>query len=249
MFYDGRLQRRAIRLAPSFDFDIRVAARRLAVTAFRAKHEERVASKEGVAAESFRVEFLVDGKEIKAPSFNFVEKKREYDGATLQAAEDQIVILEGIHGLNPRLTEKVSGRRKFKIYVSALTQLNIDANNRISTTDNRLIRRLVRDNKFRGHSALDTLRLWPNVRRGEKRWIFPFQQEADAAFNSALDYELAVLKPLVEPLLMEVKPSEPEYAEARRLTEFLLSFLAAPDRPVPGASILREYIGGSLLHY
>jgi len=192
---------------------------------------------------------LVDGKEIKAPSFNFVAKKREYDGATLQAAEDQIVILEGIHGLNPRLTEKVSGRRKFKIYVSALTQLNIDANNRISTTDNRLIRRLVRDNKFRGHSALDTLRLWPNVRRGEKRWIFPFQQEADAAFNSALDYELAVLKPLVEPLLMEVKPSEPEYAEARRLTEFLLSFLAAPDRPVPGASILREYIGGSLLHY
>jgi len=192
---------------------------------------------------------LVDGKEINVPTFNFVTKKREYNGTVLQAADDQIVIIEGIHGLNPRLTEKVPAERKFKIYVSALTQLNIDANNRISTTDNRLIRRLVRDKRFRGHSALDTLRLWPNVRRGEKRWIFPFQQEADVAFNSALDYELAVLKPLVEPLLMEVKPSDPEYAEARRLTEFLLSFLAAPDRPVPGTSILREYIGGSLLHY
>ena len=192
---------------------------------------------------------LVDGKEIEVPSFNFVKKEREYDGRTLRAAEDQIIMLEGIHGLNPRLTEKVPTERKFKIYVSALTQLNIDAHNRISTTDNRLIRRMVRDRKFRGHSALDTLRLWPNVRRGEKRWIFPFQQEADVAFNSALDYELAVLKPLVEPFLMEVKPSEPEYAEARRLTEFLLSFLGASDRSVPGASILREYIGGSLLHY
>jgi uridine kinase len=139
--------------------------------------------------------------------------------------------------------------RKYSIYVSALTQLSIDSNNRISTTDNRLMRRLVRDHQFRGHSALDTLRLWPSVRRGEKRWIFPFQREAHATFNSALDYELAVLKPRVESLLMEVKPYHPEYAEARRLSEFLLHFLAASDDPVPPNSILREYVGNSGLHY
>lgn len=192
---------------------------------------------------------IVEGEEVELPYFNFLTKQREFRGQKLQIDEDQIVLIEGIHGLNPKLTHMVAAERKFKIYISALTQLNVDSHNRVSTTDNRLMRRLVRDHKFRGHSALDTLQLWPSVRRGEKRWIFPFQKEADATFNSALDYELAVLKPLVESLLMQVKPYHEEYAEARRLTEFLLHFLAAPDAPVPGNSILREYIGGSSLTY
>lgn len=192
---------------------------------------------------------LVEGKEVELPRFDFASKTRKSSERTLRMEEGQILIIEGIHGLNPRLTAMVPDERKFRLYVSALTQLSVDANNRISTTDNRLMRRIVRDHKYRNYSALETLRRWPSVRRGEKRWIFPFQKEADLAFNSALDYELAVLKPLVEPLLMQVKPSEPEYAEARRLTEFLLSFLPIPTRPVPRTSILREYIGGSQFRY
>jgi uridine kinase len=191
---------------------------------------------------------LGEGREVELPRFNFQTKEREH-GKRIRLAEDQILIVEGIHGLNPRLTAAVPPEVKFRIYVSALTQLSVDSGNRISTTDNRLMRRMVRDRKYRGHSALATLRLWPSVRAGEKRWIFPFQREADAAFNSALDYELAVLKPLVEPLLMEVKPTDPEYAEARRMSEFLLNFLAASGRDVPGTSILREYIGGSTFRY
>jgi len=192
---------------------------------------------------------LVKGGQVELPYFNFEEKRREYRGEKVQIADDQIVIIEGIHGLNPRLTHMVPQENKFKIYVSALTQLNLDSNNRISTTDNRLMRRMVRDNKFRGHPAIETIQLWPSVRRGEKTWIFPFQREADATFNSALDYELAVLKPLVEPLLMEIKPANQEYAEARRLSEFLLNFLPTGTRDVPHNSILREYIGGSCFKY
>jgi uridine kinase len=192
---------------------------------------------------------LIDGRSIRRRHFNFEKKQPEYSDESIELHEDQVLIIEGIHGLNPRLTEMVPAGRKFKIYVSALTQLNIDANNRISTTDNRLLRRLIRDHQFRGHSPLETLRMWNMVRRGEKRWVFPFQQEADATFNSALDYELAVLKPFVEPLLMQIKPSDPEYAESRRLTGFLLNFLAISEELVPQDSILREYIGGSALHY
>ncbi len=192
---------------------------------------------------------LIQGNEVELPHFNFTRKAREYRGDVLQISDDQIIIVEGIHGLNPRLTEGIADENKFRIYVSALTQLNMDAHNRISTTDNRLMRRIVRDAKYRGHSALDTLRLWPSVRRGEKQWIFPFQREADATFNSALDYELAILKPLVEPLLLQVKPMHSEYAEARRLSEFLLNFLPASTDCVPATSILREYIGGSVLEY
>ncbi len=192
---------------------------------------------------------LIHGEEVSLPTFNFAGKKREYKGIKLKINDDQIIIIEGLHGLNPRLTNRIPRERKFKIYVSALTQLSVDLNNRISTTDNRLMRRMVRDFQYRGHSALETLQLWPSVRRGEKRWIFPYQGEADATFNSALDYELAVLKPLVEPLLMEVKPSNPEYAEARRLSEFLLSFIGISDECVPHTSILRESIGGSCFHY
>lgn len=192
---------------------------------------------------------LIAGREIELPAFNFKTKRREFRRTQLQLGPDQILIVEGIHGLNPQLTHRIAARHKFKIYISALTQLNIDANNRISTTDNRLMRRLVRDYTFRGNSALTTLRMWPSVRRGEKTWIFPFQAQADATFNSALDYELAVLKPLVEPLLLEIKPTQPEYAETRRLQEFLSCFLAVTKNEVPRTSILCEFIGASSFKY
>ncbi len=192
---------------------------------------------------------LIEGRSIRKRTFNFEKKNPVISEKTIQLHDDQILIIEGIHGLNPRLTEMIPPERKFKIYISALTQLNIDSNNRIPTTDNRLIRRMVRDHQFRGHSPLETLRMWSMVRRGEERWVFPFQKEADATFNSALDYELAVLKPFVEPLLMQVKPSHLEYAESRRLTGFLLNFLPISEKLVPQDSILREYIGGSTLQY
>ncbi|MBT3191846.1 MAG: nucleoside kinase [Verrucomicrobia bacterium] len=192
---------------------------------------------------------LIEGRPIRVRQFDFETKQPQISDDEMQLHEREVLIIEGIHGLNPRLTEMIPQEQKFKIYVNALTQLNLDTNNRISTTDNRLMRRLVRDHQFRGHSALNTLRMWPMVRRGEKAWVFPFQQEADATFNSALDYELAVLKPFAEPLLMQIKPSDPEYAESRRLTGFLLNFLAVPEVLVPSYSILREYIGGSSLHY
>ena len=192
---------------------------------------------------------LFAGKTVELPRFDFECKRRASGGMRLRLESDQIVIVEGIHGLNPRFTHRIPARRKFTIYISALTQLAIDAGNRISTTDNRLMRRLVRDHAYRGNSPLATLRMWPSVRRGEKTWIFPHQAKADATFNSALDYELAVLKPLVEPLLMEIKPADPEYAEARRLQEFLLNFLAIPKYDVPPTSILREFIGASSFKY
>lgn len=192
---------------------------------------------------------LINGGEIDVPRFNFENGQRETRGFKLRLSPDEILVLEGIHCLSPRLSDAVQDQHKFAIYVSALTQLNLDDSNRISTTDNRLIRRMVRDNQFRGHSALTTLEMWPSVRRGEKAWIFPDQHTADATFNSALDYELAVLKPKVEPLLTEVKPDSIEYATARRLQDFLSYFLAAPDDFVPSSSILREYIGGSSFRY
>jgi len=189
------------------------------------------------------------GEEVALPRFNFEQGKREYRGETLKVEPDQLMLVEGIHSLNPRLTQSVPSTHKFRIYISALTQLSLDFNNRISTTDNRLIRRIVRDSMFRGNTALATLHMWPSVRRGEKRWIFPFQQEADIAFNSALDYELAVLKPVVEPLLAEIKPFHEQYGESRRLMEFLGSFLSIPSHLVPPTSILREFIGKSSFRY
>lgn len=192
---------------------------------------------------------LIRGAEVDLPTFNFEVKQREFNGRKLRLEDDQILIIEGIHGLNPLLTQTIPDDQKFLIYVNAMTQLGIDSNNRISTTDNRLIRRIVRDHKFRNHSAIETLKQWASVRRGEERWIFPYQARADAVFNSALDYELAVLKPMVEPLLMQVKPLHGEYAEARRLMAFLLNFLSISDREVPSTSILREYIGRSGFKY
>jgi uridine kinase len=192
---------------------------------------------------------LDKGEEVELPSFNFEKGCREFRGEKLRIGPDQIVLIEGIHGLNPRLTPALPAARKIRIYVSALTQLNLDSNNRISTTDNRLVRRMVRDNNFRGNSALTTLNMWPSVRRGEKKWIFPFQHQADITFNSALDYELAALKPFVEPLLAEIKPSHPQYAEARRMQAFLSCFLGVSDTFVPPTSILREFVGRSSFRY
>ena len=160
-----------------------------------------------------------------------------------------MLVVEGIHGLNPILTADVPGNQKFLIFLSALTQIGIDDGNVLSTTDNRLIRRIVRDHLFRGHSALDTIKMWPSVRRGEERWIFPFQDMADVSLNTALDYEVAVLRPFIEPLLAEVKPHNPEYATARRIQRVLANFHSISPTAVPGDSILREYIGGSQLKY
>lgn len=189
------------------------------------------------------------GEEVELPHFSFKKGHRQYSGDRIHVAEGQVVIIEGIHSLNPQLTEPIPASRKFKIYINALAQLNLEYSQRISTTDNRLIRRLARDHHFRGYTALTTMAMWPSVRRGEETWIFPFQKHADIIFNSALDYELAVLKPLVEPLLSEIKPIHPEYADARRLQEFLAYFISAPATSVPPTSIIREFIGQSSFEY
>ncbi|MFT5497333.1 MAG: uridine kinase [Kiritimatiellia bacterium] len=194
------------------------------------------------------LEKLDRGEEIELPTFNFQEGRQEFHGNTLKLEEDQVVLIEGIHCLDPVMSLGIPRDHKFCIYISALTQLTLDKNNRLSTTDLRLIRRIIRDNRTRGHSALRTFELWPSVRRGEKRWIFPFQQLADVAFNSSLDYEFAVLKPFVAPLLAEIKPFHKEYAEARRLIDFLDMILTAPAEPVPKSSIIREFIGESSYH-
>ncbi len=188
-------------------------------------------------------------EEIEIPVYNFKTGKRKPEGEKLLPENKSILLMEGIHGLNDKLTPLVASEHKYKIYVSALTQLNLDDHNRIPTTDNRLLRRIVRDNEFRGHSALTTLSMWASVRRGEEKNIFPFQNNADSAFNSALDYELSVLKTLSEPLLKTVKPFHKEYAEARRLLSFLNNFIPIPVEYVPGQSILREFIGNSDFKY
>ena len=192
---------------------------------------------------------LMAGEQVRLPRFDFVQGRRIEGGRSVSLDDQSLLIIEGIHGLNDRLTADVPRERKYKIYVSAITQLNLDAHARISTTDNRLIRRLVRDHKYRGHSALETLRMWPSVRRGEDRNIFPFQNDADAVFNSALVYELAVLKVFAELLLRTVKPDQPEYSVSRRLLYLLSQFSALPPTWVPSESILREFIGGSEFRY
>lgn len=192
---------------------------------------------------------LLAGEERSIPSFDFKTGRRKGPGRGLRLPENGILLIEGIHALNDDLTPRVARANKHRVYVSALTQLNLDDHNRISTTDNRLIRRMVRDYQFRGHTAHGTLEMWPSVRRGENRNIFPFQDTADSAFNSALDYELGVLKTYVEPLLGEVKPTDDRYHEARRLISFLDNFVGIPAKFVPSASILREFIGDSEFKY
>ncbi len=189
---------------------------------------------------------LMEGQEVTLPRFDFHTGTRQ-KGPTVQLTPDHVILVEGIHGLNPNLVPMVPPERIFRIYVSALTQLNIDRHNRVPTTDTRLIRRIVRDARERGYTAEQTLDHWESVRRGEKRHIFPYQENADVMFNSALVYELAVLKPLVEPLLLQIAPQSPRRVEAKRLLTFLEWFIPCPPDMVADNSILREFIGGSIL--
>ncbi len=190
------------------------------------------------------MEDLLAGKTVELPSFNFKTGKREYKGNFRTLGREDILIIEGIHCLNERLTYRLPKERKFKIYISALTQLNVDEHNRIPTTDGRLLRRLVRDARTRGADARKTISMWPSVRRGEENNIFPYQESADIMFNSALIYELAVLKQYAEPLLFSIRPEEPEYEEAHRLLKFLDYFLPIPGDAIPNNSLIREFIGG-----
>ena len=188
---------------------------------------------------------LLAGNRIELPHFNFVTGKREYKGNFKQLGPDDILVIEGIHGLNDKMSYALPTESKFKIYISALTSLNVDGHNRIPTTDGRLLRRMVRDARTRGASATRTLQMWPSVRRGEEENIFPYQESADVMFNSALVYELASLKVYAEPLLFGIRKEDPEYLEAKRLLKFLDYFVPVPSDGIPQNSILREFVGGS----
>ncbi len=191
---------------------------------------------------------LLAGEKVELPVFNFKTGKREYKGNMKQLGENDVLVIEGIHGLNDELSYTLPKESKFKIYISALTQLNVDEHNRIRTTDGRLIRRMIRDARTRGIPAKQTISMWDSVRRGEEKNIFPFQEEADVMFNSALNYELAVLKQYAEPLLFSIGKEEPEYVEAKRLLKFLDYFLGISSEGLPNNSIIREFIGGSCFH-
>jgi uridine kinase len=188
---------------------------------------------------------LLHGKTVEIPEFNFISGTREYHGNFMKLGSDDILVIEGIHGLNDALSYSLPRESKYKIYISALTQLNVDEHNRIPTTDGRLIRRMVRDARTRGASAQATIAMWPSVRRGEEDNIFPFQEGCDSMFNSALIYELAVLKQYAEPILFGVDRDSKEYIEAKRLLKFLDYFIGAPSETIPMNSILREFVGGS----
>lgn len=188
---------------------------------------------------------LLRGEEVELPTFNFKTGKREYRGNVKKLGKNDILVIEGIHGLNDLLSHSLPRKNKFKIYISALTQLNVDEHNRIPTTDGRLIRRIVRDARTRGSSAERTILMWPSVRKGEQDNIFPYQEDCDVMFNSALLYELAVLKQYAEPLLFSVPKKSPAYTEAKRLLKFLDYFLGAGSDDIPRNSILREFVGGS----
>lgn len=202
---------------------------------------------EAIDVEQFNKDMLalLRGERIELPVFNFKTGHREYKGNFLQLGPEDVLVIEGIHGLNDKLSYALPAESKFKIYISALTQLNIDEHNRIPTTDGRLLRRIVRDARTRGTSAKDTIARWPSVRRGEEANIFPYQEQADVMFNSALVYELACLKVYAEPLLFGIDKSEPEYLEAKRLLKFLDYFISVPSEDIPHNSLLREFVGGS----
>ncbi len=203
---------------------------------------------EAIDTEQFNKDMvdLLAGKEVEMPTYNFKTGKREYNGKKMQLKPDDILVIEGIHGLNDKMSYALPVDSKFKIYISALTSLNIDGHNRIPTTDGRLLRRMVRDYRTRGASAKRTIQMWPNVRKGEEENIFPYQESADVMFNSVLIYELAALKQYAEPILYNIEPSDPEYYEARRLLKFLGYFLSIPTDSLPNNSIAREFVGGSI---
>ena len=188
---------------------------------------------------------LLEGERVELPEYNFVLGKREYKGKNLLLGDNDIIIIEGLHGLNEDLTSSIERNKKYKIYISPLTQLNIDNHNRIHTSDTRKLRRIIRDNKYRSYSASETLSMWKNIREGEEKYIFPYQDDADNIINSALIYELGILKTYAEPLLFSVEESDPMYSEALRLINFLRNFLPIPSEEIPSDSVLREFIGGS----
>ena len=188
---------------------------------------------------------LLKGERVEMPSFNFKTGLREYRGNYLKLGDDDILVIEGIHGLNDKLSYSIDSNLKYKIYISALTQLNIDEHNCLHTTDGRLLRRIVRDARTRGTSAKETIAMWYSVRRGEEKYIFPHQDSADVMFNSAFLYELAVIKPYVQPLLYQIEPGEPEYDEAKRLLKLLDYILPVPSEDISHNSLFREFIGGS----
>ena len=192
---------------------------------------------------------LLNGGEVELPRYNFTTGKREMSGKKLRIDEHMILIIEGIHALNPALTPHIPNENKYKVYVSALTTILLDNHNYIPTTDNRLLRRIIRDYKYRNYSAEETIARWPSVREGEEKWIFPYQDNADAMFNSALLFELAVLKDYVEPVLRKVPNRCPEYSEAHRLLRFLNYFVSVQDKELPPTSLLREFLGGSSFQY
>ncbi|PLB86503.1 AAA family ATPase [Dysgonamonadaceae bacterium] len=192
---------------------------------------------------------LMNGNEVELPSYNFVSGKREFKGNRLKMDANCILIVEGIHALNPELTERIPAINKFMIYVSALTSISLDNHNWIPAADNRLLRRLVRDYRYRGYSAAETISRWESVRRGEEKWIFPFQENADVMFNSAMIYELAAIRRHAEPILQQVPKTDSEYAEAYRLLKFLSYFNYITDRELPPTSLLREFLGGSSFRY
>lgn len=192
---------------------------------------------------------LFNGEEIDVPKFSFLEGKRFFDGEKMKLDENSIIIAEGIHALNPNLTAQIDDSLKFKLYASALTTVSLDNHNRIPTTDTRLIRRIVRDYKYRGYSAQDTIDRWPSVRRGEEKHIFPNQEKADIMFNTAMVYEIGVLKRFAEPILQEVPPNCTAYREAKRMLKFLSYVKPIPDDEIPPTSILREFLGGSSFKY
>ena len=192
---------------------------------------------------------LIAGEEVEMPTYNFETGCREFRGNKLKLGENSILLIEGIHGLNPELTASIPEEQKFRIYASALTTLSIDDHNWVPTTDNRLLRRIIRDHKYRGVSALDTIARWQSVRSGEEKWIFPYQENADATINSSLLFELGVMKEYAEPLLKQVPHNVPEYAEAWRLRALLSYFLPISEKDIPSTSLLREFLGGSSFHY
>ena len=202
---------------------------------------------EALDVEQFNTDMsrLLQGESVELPSFNFKTGKREYRGKITTLGPDDILVIEGIHGLNEKMSYTLPAESKFKIYISALTCLNVDEHNRIPTTDGRLLRRMVRDARTRGTTADKTIAMWPSVRRGEEKYIFPFQEDADAMFNSAMTYELAVIKQYAEPLLFNIKKGEPGYHEAKRLLKFLEYFLGVSSEELPKNSLCREFVGGS----
>ncbi len=192
---------------------------------------------------------LINGEEVEMPTYDFTTGRRTYRGNKIKLNQNNVLLIEGIHGLNPELTAQIPEEQKFRLYVSALTTLTIDDHNWVPTTDNRLLRRIIRDHKYRGTDALKTIARWPSVRRGEEKWIFPFQENADATFNSSLLFELGVMKEYAVPLLRKVPRNVPEFAEATRLLTFLSYFLPISEEQIPSTSLLREFLGGSSFHY